>query len=212
MHSVCVFVYFKTNRRGRAPKKLNRWWAGLLTFPASSFNIFIFPPSSPPPPPCHIKWTFLKQASRTSLTSRTGLTWELQPTVRQDPRPLTKLKFQHGVSWIFVGIHFGGNALSVCKYFPTVLILHIHFQLGYFHIMVINVCGTYLLKGCVCSPWNLLKCDIASATPRVPSALHCSGNSVIKRGISSQNDCISYAHAIKFTRPITLYLLTCHLA
>ena len=44
------FVYFKTNRRVGAPKKLNRLRGGLLKFQASSFNIFI--------PPCHIKWTF----------------------------------------------------------------------------------------------------------------------------------------------------------
>ena len=53
----------------------------------------------------------------------------------------------------------------------------------------------YLLKGCVWSPWNLLKCDIASAKSSAPSALHCSGNRFIERGISSPNDRISYTHA-----------------
>ena len=51
--------------------------------------------------------------------------------MKQDPRPVTELRFQHGVSEIFVGIHFDGN---VCKYFPVVLILHMRFLLAYFHI------------------------------------------------------------------------------
>ena len=37
------FVYFKTNGRVGAPKKLNRLRGGLLKFQASIFNIFIPP-------------------------------------------------------------------------------------------------------------------------------------------------------------------------
>ena len=65
-------------------------------------------------------------------------------------------------------------------------------------------------KNCVCSSWSLLKCDIASATSSVPSALHCSGNRVIKREIISPNDCISFAHVITFTSLLIVSLLTCH--
>ena len=110
---------------------------------------------------------------------------------RRDPRPLTELKFQHDVSWIFVGIHFDRNALSVCKYFPTLLILHIQFLLVYLDITVMNVCDDFMLKVCVWSPWNVLKCDIVSATP---SEHYTVAGIVLSNGGLAGQTTISYAH------------------
>lgn len=69
-----------------------------------------------------------------------------------------------------------------------------------------NAYDTYLLKNCVCNPWNLLKCDIASV--HQVCLLHYTGAGIVLSNgkLSAQTTVsVSYAYAIKFTRLIKVY-------